>query len=152
MKIPKPILGSALKAYFMEHVKPIPQDTPGFYRVTRPLHVFKSTHQYRDGAFCITNLMIPKGAFIYAPDICFAAGHQPNEYHHRKMRASSASVHSNFTKRTKERVQEASSCYSPIFKYKEGTKVKPQMPFSHEPHTCDYGIHFFLNLYDAYNY
>lgn len=152
MNIPKPVTGDALKAYFMEHVTPLKGSAMldmDFYRVTKPLHVFKTTHNY---GCTITNLIIPKGAIVYAPGGVFQVRLQLSKYYYRKMRASSAFVHSNYTRGTKKKVREAFSIYSPSFKYKEGTVVKPKSGFSREHSACDSGIHFFLNLYDAYHY
>lgn len=152
MSLPKIVKGPALKAYFLEHVKQASKS--GFYKVVKPLHVFKKTLDHsgwpalrRD---VVTNLIIPVGARVYAPDCAFL---KEGSCDLRKMRASKAIVHSQALCHGKRRQVDGSrSAYRGSFIYKNGKTVKPEKSFSMKYDRCDSGIHFFLNLADAYRY
>lgn len=141
------IVGKELKKYFMEHVEVFP--ICGFYKVVRPLHVFKKTFSSNYNDSIITNLIIPIGAVIYVNDRAWGT---KTYVETRKMRASRALVHSSFDLIRKKRIPITYSEYCSAFQYKEGTTVVPKSEFSYESETCDSGIHFFLNLNDALVY
>lgn len=144
--------GQPLRDYFNEHVELIEKFVGGSrarYRVTKPLHVFKKTHERMHDA--ITNLIIPVGAKVHADldgfdELCSADL--------RKMRASEAIVVSSARVRSRKPCKTPpNSSFDPRFKYVDGTIVKPfGNPFFNGPGTCAAGIHFFLNLQDALDY
>lgn len=153
MSLPKIVKGDALKNYFLEHVKLTSKS--GFYKVVKPLYVFKKTgaailsRYYNTGV--VTNLIIPVGAIVYAPDCVWEAPQWNSAL--RKMRASKAIVHSQALCHGKRRqVDNSRSDYCNSFIYKNGAVVKPWSKFSYESYQCASGIHFFLNLADAYRY
>lgn len=147
MSLPKIVKGDALKAYFLEHVKQTSKSE--FYKVVKPLYVFKKT--YKGGNDVVVNLIIPVGAKIYAPD---SAGWTVDECSgYRKMRASKAIVHSQALRHgSRRQVDNSRSGHNYSFIYKNGAVVKPEEEFSYESSQCASGIHFFLNLADAYHY
>ena len=154
MSLPKIVKGPALKYYFLDRAKPYP-GRPGFYKVVKPLYVFKKTNSYDGRGGCvevITNLIIPVGAVVYAPDSAWWVQYLDSRY--RKMRASKAIVHSQALRHGSHRQVDnsRSGYYNYSFIYKNGTVVKPKERFSYESNQCDSGIHFFLNLADAYHY
>lgn len=157
----KLVKGDALEKYFLEHVK-IAYHGRGFYMVVKPLHGFKKTYVKVPWAVsgcaalsvtsAITNLIIPKGAYVYAPaEVFWAAG--PTGC--RKMRASEAQVHSNVYKSNRKEVEKhrlVVSGFSSNFRYTKGEQVVPRERFSFVADQCRSGIHFFLNLQDALDY
>jgi hypothetical protein len=176
--VPPIVLGEDLKNYFLEHVKHEcssgalqrieARDIGRVYEVVKPLHVFKVAVAAECSAFVIVNLVIPVGAMVYAR-------HGLNtlnglRLHMRKMRASSAIVHSirAFNHRQLPSVVSATniqhiavrstpddsarSSYDATFKYELGKTVTPEGGFCWSDSECASGIHFFLNLVDALAY
>lgn len=143
----KLITGLELKNYFLSHCTHTKKHN--FYKVKKPLHVFKKTEGQRR-AQVIVNLIIPKGAIIFASGCAFRP--DPLDLSCRKMRASEAIVHSQFRVYSKKAVDISYSMYCPSFVYKPGTKVKPVLGFGTWNQQCTDGIHFFLNLQDALEY
>jgi hypothetical protein len=121
----------------------------GFYKVVKPMHVFKRVHNGENWVRAIANLIIPAGALIYVAPSAFYMGQSADS---RKMRASEAFVHSLATQRTGRMLQQAHSGYSCDFTYNVGATVKPELRFSKRAAQCDSGIHFFVNLADAKNW
>lgn len=145
----RPIVkGRALKAYFNEHVKPVPNQ-PDFYEVVEPLRVFKRVVLRPSHFYAIANLSIPVGARIYAHPEGFVV---KGAMSYRKMRASEASVHSIIKQFDGSELQEACALRNIRFKYRPGAVVIPTKGFDATPRTCASGIHFFLNLGDALEY
>jgi hypothetical protein len=144
-------LAGVVKEYFRAHTEP--QDQAGFYKVVKPLKVFKrALHARDDGEFrCIVNLEIPVGAVIYVYDL-------PYNYYWQlgrgftKMRTNKARVHSIANVYDGSPVEEAYSMYDSSFYYRPRENVKPLLPFSRRKETCDSGIHFFLTLEEALCY
>jgi hypothetical protein len=118
----------------------------GFYKVVKPMQVFKRVHHGENYVRAIANLVIPVGAMIYVNPAAFWKGQCSDS---RKMRASEAFVHSLATQRTGRPLLEARSGYSYNFKYHIGKTVKPELRFSKQAAQCESGIHFFVNLADA---
>lgn len=134
-----------LLRYFMEHAEQDgPTGTRGcFYKVTKELKVFKKLRQER-----IANLVIPVGALVRAPHDAFNPHFCPIV---QKMRASNAFVHSISDKSGKA-FDVGFSIWDRAFKYRTGSTICPEQGFSMEDLSCNSGIHFFLNLIDAYEY
>lgn len=159
-KPPKPQTYGKLKRYFMDHVKPA--DEKDFYVVEKPLHVFKKVHEHRGWSECVANLVIPKGAVIYASPTVFGADpwdfkqsplrRDLHHADHRKMRCSEARVHSIARIHDGEATDEARSRHDAHFKYLPKTNVRPVRKFSWRQEQCESGIHFFLNVSDAIEY
>lgn len=162
MKLPKICKGEQLREYFLEYCKPIP-NKPDFYEVIKPLPAFKKAyktekahHKWIPGGYMnipvIVNLLIPKKAIIYADSECFITPHMYN----RKMRCNIAETHSIINKYTKKEYTEAKAEYTRYDKkpyiYRKNKIQKPQHRFSYQNDSCASGIHFFLNLTDAYCY
>lgn len=147
------ITGDTLKQFVLEHCKPQrvrAKVQKGFYKVVKPMHVFKKVHVGTDSrnTQAIANLIIPVGALIYAEDvpIYFA---DANDYDYRKMRASEAKVVSIVSCKNQIPANEGFSGSGSSFKYHSGKTVKPTYPFSKKAAQCESGIHFFVNLRDA---
>lgn len=102
--IPALIQGPSLEDYFLDHVKP---GTPvrwsatknGFFRVTKPLHVFKKASSANGNSDRIVNMIVPVGAEVYAGPNAFLDNTSSDS---RKMRASKAFVHSVFQYKTRD--------------------------------------------------
>jgi hypothetical protein len=169
--LPASVRGQELRDYFMSHVKP---HSDQFYKVVKPLHVFKVACNRHGAKNRIVNLVIPVGAIVYAADCCFS---ERSALDGRKMRASEAYVHSivkynadtwwphnrhsfnevhlysenNPISFDVSRVSTAKVAHAfwNSFEYRTGNTVRPQKPFSMLSDQCDSGIHFFLNARDA---
>jgi hypothetical protein len=163
------LLGKELKKYFKEHAKRIRvratesswwggrgtrYEVTGFYVITKELNVFKMNYSTDGRTKVITNLTIPVGAKVYAPDFAFNEDHADDGYrcHDRKMRASEAIVHSSATMYAQKPVAVARSGWDSSFKYAAGKTIKPRGDFDMDGDQCASGIHFFLNLQDAIEY
>lgn len=164
------LLGKELKKYFKEHAKRIRvratepgwwggrgtrYEVTGFYVVVKDLPVFKLTYSSGTRTKVITNLTIPVGAKVFAPESAFFECHSDTDYnscHDRKCRASEAKVHSNATVVAGKEVAVANSGWDTSFKYTAGQTVKPSNGFDMDNDQCAGGIHFFLNLQDAIDY
>jgi hypothetical protein len=147
MRIPL-VTGRELCDYLDAHTK---RSAPSskFREVTEPLRVFKKVRvdaYYYGRGYAIANLIIPKGAFIYAGDTVGSM-----DRHDRKMRASEAKVHS-IVGLDRKRLDRACSSFAPTFVYRVGDVVRPVYGFSWEADQCESGIHFYLNLGDALNH
>lgn len=128
----------------------------GFYRVVKPLYTFKlvnvvSPVREKTLRRAIANLIIPAGAIVYAD---YRAFHERSDTNERKMRASKAYVYSiePTSSSIKSKYVTAESRWDPRFKYYVGEMVEPAHQFSFAGNQCESGIHFFLNLYDAFYY
>lgn len=146
--IPSPLLGKDLAEYFKDHTRDL--GFRGMHLVTKNLYVFKKVERHGTNGTqrCIANLIIPVGSTINVSSD-YARNH-PN-VSLRKMRASCAKVKSIFTCLTGKEVFSASSLYYPSFVYVSGETILPGQFFMNYG-TCAGGIHFFLNLHDAYYY
>lgn len=145
---PIPVTGMDLFEYFNEHVSTGNIRTAGFFTLVRPMHVFKKIQYGHHYSAAIANLIIPAGAKVYCPENLFS---QFSYSYNRKMRASEAHVHSIVTHYHLKTIQEGFSMYDNRFKYKTGENVVPAS-FSNRIHTCVSGIHFFMNVSDAFYY
>lgn len=146
---PYPVVGADLQTYFMQFVDSIADELgTGFYRVHSDICAFKKLGNYLYGNVIIANLIIPKGALIYAHDIGWYDGSADR----RKIRVSEAKVYSLIEKHTHAPQTRARSLYNPGFVYQVGDTVRPTYEFSLLPTVCTSGIHCYLNVYDAYNY
>lgn len=152
--IPDPVVGNDLLIYFKRHVKPSHDKRFEFYTVVNDLCVFKKVLVCNNNGFKtrsgIVNLIIPPGAYVYAPQCAFEV-YANLGLAYRKMRASHACVHSVVTI-TGQKVKRGYSSYQPEFEYTTGKLVIPQPGFCFDAQDCAGGIHFFLNLHDARNY
>ena len=121
-------------------------------RVTSPLHVFKKVYnEWLDDA--IANLIIMEGESIWIHPYAFAGSGWAGSWNERKMRATSAYVHSIHSVDPGNRsVRQAKSWFDPTFVYKVGEVVRPKFDFSFEQNTCASGIHFFVELNDALDF
>jgi hypothetical protein len=131
-----------------------PTKRPCFYKVLEDMHVFKKTYTWgqRVPTSCITNLIIPAGATIYVDYRYSSDSYRWNRRETRKLRASTAIVHSSFTTEGKEYVDVSFSGRGPGFLYVAGNRVNPEYKFSYKEYQCESGIHFFLRLKDALEY
>lgn len=151
---PDPVWGFELKKYFLEFATQDKNRSLGFYRVHTDLPVFKKvlSQSLRDHA--IANLIIPAGALIFAAERVWS---DQTVLHDRKMRASKAFVHSIVKadydcSNTEIEITRAMSGWAHSFIYAKGQTVKPLSAFDLYQNTCTSGIHFFLNVRDAYCY
>ena len=118
-----------------------------FCTVKKPLFVFK-----RLGDGVIANLEISLGAKVHANYFIREGKLHPATWGKWKLRASAAIVHSLCT-RAGEPVKKGFSKYDPEFIYvAHPTKTLEPNAFSMNPDECAAGIHFFLNLKDAWFY
>lgn len=174
--IPARVLGHDLKQYFLDHAVEDQDLGHGFYKITKPLHVFKKASSREvlgdSKANRIVNLVIPVGASVYIGAQAFDAGGDADD---RKMRASVAEVFSiaqyasrgyrfhhhnwmdddlstNFDPKMVKPAAVAHSSHDPQFQYRPGKTVTPINPFDTYQDQCAAGIHFFLNLRDALRY
>lgn len=144
-QLPPRILPSQLKAYLQQHAKQNPAK-PWLWKVHTDLPVFKKVYEHRYYSV-IANLIIPKGATIRAGT---SSWRHPK--HKRKMRANRAMVHSLVTRDTHEQTAKAHSNYAINFEYVPGKVVRPKKRFDWDDVECSTGIHFFLELKDAFLY
>ena len=119
----------------------------GFFKVTKPMYVFKKVYVGVANNQAIANLIIPVGALIYVEGA--TVNYCNVGITTRKMRASEAYVHSIVTVRDKVQVRLAKSGHDSKFMYVPGTTVKPDNGFDKEEEACAGGIHFFVDLVDA---
>jgi hypothetical protein len=161
-KLPQPMMGLALLNYVKEHARPEPtktQDRPyrnvmlqghfcGFWRVTSPLTAFKKVYgPLSHGA--IVNLILPVGAKFYAPSCVW---NHTSSRGGRKMRANRAVTHSIALIHNGEGLKDARSSFDKDYVYAPGIVARPKPHFSSAYDQCDPGIHFFLNVVEAFDY
>lgn len=144
--LPLEVRGPALKRYLQRHTNSLKHR--GMHIVKKDLKVFKKVYAFKNASPCIANLIIPTGAVIYTSTDwdygCSTVGD-------RKMRASRAIVNSIARCQDGLNIDIAYSSYCPSFVYKPGKILVPNY-FDLESDTCTGGIHFFLNLSDAFHY
>lgn len=153
--VPLPVVGQPLVLYFYDHVTPL-RCSPNFFLVKRDLKAFKKVFyplsdrsvKNNFGTGCVANLIIPAGSIIHAePNY----GNFSSSMDQRKMRASCAKVVSMARCSDGLAVNKARSNQDPLFYYTSGQTAIPTS-FSLNPVACSEGIHFFLNLHDAFDY
>lgn len=156
--IPRPVTGVALRTYLQAHVqeKIVPCKNQ-FLTVTRDLHVFKQAAAKR-ALFAIVSLRIPVGEAVYLDRAALSLF---SPLYNRKMRASAAVVeritglrgnHNDPSLVTLSSRRVAYSLHDSKFRYCVGETVYPAQGFSTLHGRCAGGIHFFLNVHDAYWY
>lgn len=116
-----------------------------FSKVKKPLFVFKKLANN-----LIANLEIPVGQKVHASYI-IKNGKLTPWLREWKLRASGAIVHSLCTREGDTR-QRGYSKHDGNFVYRPGPELLKPDNFSLEPDECAGGIHFFLNLKDAWFY
>lgn len=109
------------------------------WEVQKPMYVFKSVFVNAQRK-CIANLIVPKGALIVTA----------RNLSERKMRASEAFVHSLYDVDKGEWVGKAESHYTCTFKYVPGATLRVTNAI--QDTICAPGIHFFVNIRDAWDY
>lgn len=164
-EVPRAVTGYRLKRYFLQHAEispkhknvmnwPLRGSMPSMYVVTKDLLAFKkvciSRDRFLSSEQAVVNLVIPKGALIYAPPMNFDRACDWVDY--RKMRASEAHVHSIVSTQGRRQIGIGYSAFISSFTYRPGTTVRPRAGFSQRPVACASGIHFFLNVRDAIDY
>lgn len=127
-----------------------PRGWRGFYKVKRPLHVWKAAaiHDPTSVApwmirYVVVELEIPKGSMVFS-DALHNTAKLAMWIDNRKCRADKAIV--------KSIVGGYAQCHSlqdEEFIYKVGETVKPTEPFSKRNRQCASGIHFFYDRSDA---
>lgn len=147
--------GEELKKYFLSHVQVYPKkskmsifDVSMFYEVYVPIYAFKSLK-----GKALAFLEIPVGAVVHAGYDLRTGDLLPSNSSW-KLRASKARVHKIVSQKGKNRTQ-GRSTHNRNFQYfpNPGRVIKPVgAPFSFEAGECKPGIHFFLNLKDAWKY
>lgn len=157
--------GKILLAYLYKHLKSNPysrklNNSSGgnhshslFWRTKKPLFVFKKvwTEGLNPGA--IANFEISVGESIHLPLNIEGTSFVPSELTEWKLRYSGVKVHSLRLCSTGSEVKEAYSMHDESFKYKaDPTQILRPTTFSMKPSVCAEGIHFFLNLKDAWEY
>lgn len=126
----------------------------GMHLLTKDMNVFKTAHTPYRNCNVIVNLVIPANTFI------FLGTSSPNGF--LKCRAERAFVHSQCTiPAIWEGKQSQLSCDRsvpihrgldvPFLEYVNGQHVYPNR-FSQLHEECAPGIHFFVTLYEAFNY
>lgn len=146
--VPRPLMGLELQKYFMQFVDRAPVHGWHFYRVHTDIPAFKKGRTLESDIPTIINLIIPAGSVIHAGFQCWDRSGIDN----RKMRATAARVHSIVLKSQSMQVQQCISLKDAGFLYTKGKLVTPTEKFDYTHTDCASGIHFFLNISDAYYY
>jgi len=108
----------------------------GFYLTNTRIYGFKKLQGRR-----IANLVIPQNTLLF----------YRREYG-KKIRASTAYVHSIWDPYNKKFTSEGVSLHTQFFTYEVGKWVTPTAGFDHKPLDCTSGIHFFFGLKEALEY
>ena len=120
-----------------------------FSKVIKPLYVFKKV--YTSYSFAIANLIIPVGETAHAGFFQKGLGIVPNGKPW-KLRCSGVIVHSLVSENGLP-ISYAFSSYNNKFIYRADlTKVLRPSLFYDDAETCAAGIHFLLNLKDAWEF
>lgn len=154
------VRGSDLRQYMSEHCEnDLKNDW--LWRVKEPMKVFKAVIRRQIGQaslVCIVNLELPRGTRIMVNPDCFNGINEKIV----KMRADQAFVHSIAEKYTGNIVYKAESDWNWSYVYKPGTLIYPERDSGgkmfpvhqnfDDRQTCATGIHFFVNLAEAFDY
>lgn len=148
-ELPSLVTTKDLRKYFLEHVYGV-KGSGTLYVVHERLLVFKKVHSKDLNFDRIANLILRPGTVIHAPVSAWQYG-EPNRHDKRKMRASMAYIDSIADSETGRLINSAVSEYDNSFKYVVDKTVFPEYSFDTSSHICTSGIHFYLNVKDAYN-
>lgn len=146
--------------YIMKHTNDRPVLHDGvFVKLSKDMKVFKQTLCYFDrigrAGRCvrgkvIVNLIIPAGTSVFIGHLNM---YGDSQYVEMKCRAEKAFVHSQFMRSGNTEIR---SSFPVRYRntnmvYSTGKMSYPRV-FDPRPDTCSDGIHFFVTLYEAYNY
>lgn len=146
-KLPLSVKGQKLKDYFESFTTPLVDKN--LHLVIRDLPVFKKAFRPGTTYSCIVNLIIPTGALVHSEHEYWC---ECSNSDRRKMRASMAKIHTIVRIIDGKVIQKAESVHNYNFHYTSGKVITPENGFSIADAACAGGIHFFLNLKDAFEY
>lgn len=147
---PEVVQNSDLLQILLKHAD---HDGNGFFKLRKPLRVFKVTkidesrEQKYPNDLAIVNLIIPAGETVFWR--VYFHYSNPDSITSRKMRATKAKVHSIVRLSDGKPLEMSYSDHNSSFIYKVGDTVVPWGGFSWEQNACGGGIHFFMNVRDA---